>query len=80
MIAEPCRMLSPRTQNSKAFDMVRTSLTTSLRCETPVEVVSKLLGHAAVTTTLDVYGHLSVEDARRVLENAGWFIDSGVRL
>jgi integrase/recombinase XerD len=38
------------------------------------------LGHAAVTTTLEVYGHLSVEDARRVLEKAGWFTDSGVRL
>jgi integrase/recombinase XerD len=57
-----------------------TYATRMLRCETPVEVVSKLLGHAAVTTTLNVYGHLSVEDARRVLENAGWFTDSGVRL
>jgi integrase/recombinase XerD len=47
---------------------------------TPVEVVSKLLGHASVTTTLEVYGHLGVEDARVVLEKAGWFTDSVVRL
>jgi len=33
-----------------------------------------------VTTTLNVYGHLNVEDARRGLENAGWFTDSAVRL
>jgi integrase/recombinase XerD len=55
-----------------------------LRAGTPVEVVSKLLGHASVTTTVGVYGHLSVEDARQVLEQAGWFADSdtdgGVRL
>ena len=51
-----------------------------LRAGTPVEVVSKLLGHASVTTTVEVYGHLSVEDARQVLEQAGWFADSAVRL
>jgi integrase/recombinase XerD len=42
-----------------------------------VEVVSQLLGHASVTTTVEVYGHLSVEDARQTLEQAGWFTDSG---
>jgi integrase len=39
----------------------------------PIEVVSKLLGHASITTTAAVYGHLSVEDARRAWEAAGWF-------
>ena len=57
-----------------------TYATRLLRAGTPVEVVSKLLGHASVTTTVDVYGHLSVEDARRVLESAGWFSDVAVRL
>ena len=51
-----------------------------LRAGAPVEVVSNLLGHASVSTTLDVYGHLSVEDARRSLEAAGWFTDTAVRL
>ena len=51
-----------------------------LRTGVPVEVVSKLLGHASVTTTTEVYGHLTVEDARAVLENAGWFADSAVQL
>jgi integrase/recombinase XerD len=54
--------------------------TRMLRAGTPVEVVSRLLGHASVTTTLDVYGHLTVEDARRVLERAGWFTDAAVQL
>ncbi len=54
--------------------------TRMLRAGAPVEVVSKLLGHAAVTTTVDTYGHLGVEDARRVLEGAGWFAGAQVRL
>jgi site-specific recombinase XerD len=43
-----------------------------LRLNTPIEVVSALLGHSSVATTVDVYGHLSVEDARRALEAAGF--------
>ena len=42
-----------------------------LRAGTPVEVVSRLLGHASVTTTVEVYGHLSVEDARQTLGAGG---------
>jgi site-specific recombinase XerD len=47
--------------------------TRMLRDGVPIEVVSKLLGHSSITTTSAVYGHLTVEDARRVLEAAGWF-------
>jgi site-specific recombinase XerD len=47
--------------------------TRMLRDGVPIEVVSKLLGHSSVTTTSAVYGHLSVADARRALEQAGWF-------
>ena len=47
--------------------------TRMLRDGVPVEVVSKLLGHASVMTTLSVYGHLTAEDARRALQKAGWF-------
>ncbi len=50
-----------------------TAATRMLRDGVPIEVVSTLLGHAQVTTTAAVYGHLTVEDARRVLEQAGWF-------
>lgn len=50
-----------------------TAATRMLRDGVPIEVVSTLLGHAHVTTTAAVYGHLTVEDARRVLEQAGWF-------
>lgn len=57
-----------------------TYATRLLRAGTPVEVVSKLLGHASITTTMSVYGHLNVEDARLVLERAGWFDDGQVRL
>ncbi len=43
-----------------------------LRDGVSIEVVSKLLGHSSVTTTSAVYGHLTVEDARKALEKAGW--------
>lgn len=44
-----------------------------LRRGAGVESVKELLGHASITTTIDTYGHLSVEDARATLERAGWF-------
>jgi integrase/recombinase XerD len=52
--------------------------TRALRDGVPIEVVSKLLGHASVTTTSAIYGHLTVEDARAALEAAGWFTGSEV--
>ncbi len=57
-----------------------TYATRLLRDGVPVEVVSILLGHASITTTQAVYGHLSAEDARRALETAGWFTGSEVAL
>ena len=57
-----------------------TAATRMLRDGVPIEVVSKLLGHADITTTTAVYGHLSVEDARKSLEEAGWFTDREVQL
>ena len=51
-----------------------------LRKGAGMESVKELLGHASVTTTIDTYGHLSVEDARRTLETAGWFTGREVRL
>lgn len=57
-----------------------TAATRMLRDGVPIEVVSKLLGHADITTTAAVYGHLSAEDARQALEEAGWFTGREVRL
>jgi integrase/recombinase XerD len=54
-----------------------TMATKMLRDGVPVEVVSKVLGHSSVTTTLAIYGHLTAEDARRALEAAGWFSTTG---
>ena len=57
-----------------------TYATRLLRKNTPIEVVSKLLGHSSIATTSDIYGHLSAEDARRALEAAGWFTGQEVKL
>jgi integrase/recombinase XerD len=50
-----------------------TAATRMLRDGIGLEVVAKLLGHANVTVTAATYGHLTVEDARKVMERAGWF-------
>ena len=42
-----------------------------LRRGVAVEVVQHLLGHASISTTVDTYSHLGVEDARRALVAAG---------
>ena len=52
---------------------------TSLRRGAGMESVKELLGHASITTTIDTYGHLTVEDARTTLEAAGWFTRRQVR-
>jgi integrase/recombinase XerD len=51
-----------------------------LRRGAGMESVKELLGHASITTTIDTYGHLTVEDARQTLEAAGWFTGREVRL
>ena len=51
-----------------------------LRRGAGMETVKELLGHASVATTVDTYGHLTVEDARAVLAAAGWFTGQEVRL
>jgi site-specific recombinase XerD len=51
-----------------------------LRDGVPIEVVSAVLGHGSVTTTMSIYGHLTAEDARKALQAAGWFADREVRL
>jgi site-specific recombinase XerD len=56
-----------------------TAATRMLRDRVPLEVVSSLLGHASITTTIDTYGHLTAEDARQVLDRAGYFAGAGVR-
>jgi integrase/recombinase XerD len=51
-----------------------------LRNGAGMETVKALLGHKSITTTVDTYGHLTVEDARMTLEAAGWFSGREVRL
>ena len=51
-----------------------------LRRGAGMETVKECLGHASVTTTIDTYGHLTVEDARQMLEAAGWFTGREVQL
>jgi len=66
------RRLRARTGVSfTPHELRHTYATDLLRRGVPVEVVQKLLGHAATSTTVDTYNHLAVEDARRALVAAG---------
>lgn len=51
--------------------MRRTTATRLLRDGVGIKVIAQLLGHSHVATTAAIYGHLAVEDARRVMEQAG---------
>jgi len=63
------------------FHQLRHSYATGLlRRGVPVEVVSKLLGHRHVTTTIDTYAHLSDTDIRRHLAAVGFFENQAVTL
>lgn len=53
-----------------------TYATDLIRKGTDWAIVAHLLGHASVQTTLGIYGHLTVEDARRALIAAGWLTES----
>jgi integrase/recombinase XerD len=57
-----------------------TYATSLLRRGAGMETVKECLGHASITTTVDTYGHLTVEDARQMLEAAGWFTGREVHL
>ena len=49
--------------------------TALLRRGVAAEIVQKLLGHANLSTTIDTYSHLDIEDARRALVAAGFLRD-----
>jgi integrase/recombinase XerD len=57
-------------------ELRHTYATDLLRRGVAVEVVQKLLGHASISTTIDTYSHLDIEDARRALVAAGVLDDA----
>lgn len=66
------RRLRARTGVTFTVHLFRHSYATGLlRRGVAVEVVQQLLGHADISTTIDTYGHLGIEDARRALVAAG---------
>lgn len=52
----------PDRERITPHSLRHTFATTHLRNDTPMERVSKLLGHESVQTTIDEYGHLAVTD------------------
>ncbi|MFG1711148.1 site-specific integrase [Nonomuraea sp. M3C6] len=66
------RRLQARTGIEFTPHLFRHSYATGLlRRGVAVETVQHLLGHASISTTIDTYSHLGIEDARRALVTAG---------
>lgn len=66
------RRIRKRTGITFSPHLFRHSYATALlRRGVAAEVVQQLLGHANLSTTIDTYSHLGVEDARRALTAAG---------
>jgi integrase/recombinase XerD len=66
------RRLRERTGISFSPHLFRHSYATGLlRRGIAAEIVQHLLGHAHISTTIDTYSHLGVEDARSALVAAG---------
>ncbi|MDW6064592.1 tyrosine-type recombinase/integrase [Streptomyces sp. FXJ1.4098] len=75
-----CSIATRGHPHTASADTRHSYATWLLRKGAGMESVKELLGHASITTTMDTYGHLTVEDARRTLEAAGWFTGREVRL
>ena len=66
MTADHVESLAPTLIIDRAFDMLRTSLTTSFAAGADVKVLQRMLGHASAALTLDRYGHLLPGQAEAV--------------
>ena len=61
----------PSGQGKHRNQVQITFATGLLRRGVRAEVVQHLLGHASISTTIDTYSHLGMQDARRDLVAAG---------
>jgi integrase len=73
VLDEPGPITTRTRPHTASAETSHTYATWLLRRGAGIESVKELLGHASITTTIDTYGHLSVDDARATLERAGWF-------
>lgn len=74
-VNELVRSLRARTGVEFTPHMLRHTHATELgRLGVPIEVISRRLTHANISTTVSTYIHLGVEDQRRALEHAGFWL------
>ena len=58
----------PYAERIVPHSLRHTYATRLLRAGEPMAKVSRLLGHESVKTTVDIYGHLNIEDLRQTAE------------
>jgi integrase len=61
-----------RLPDLKPHDLRHTAATLMLRHKTPAEVVSRILGHAKVSITLDVYRHVLDSEKEQSMPDSYW--------
>ncbi len=62
------------SQNLQVHDLRRTLATYQVTSGGSLQATSKLLGHSSISTTSDVYAHLSVDIVRQELESTTQFM------
>jgi integrase len=73
-VNELTRSLRRRTGVAFTPHMLRHTHATELeRLGVPIEVISRRLTHASLSTTVKTYIHIGVEDQRRALEDSGFW-------
>jgi len=55
----------PQPTQAQAFGTAGTLLSTSFQAVYPLKMLQEIMGHASITSTLDLYGHLSPGDMDR---------------
>ncbi|MEZ9906109.1 tyrosine-type recombinase/integrase [Vibrio breoganii] len=74
-ITESADLYSPDpSQNLQVHDLRRTLATYQVTSGGSLQATSKLLGHSSISTTSDVYAHLSIDIVRQELESTTQFM------
>jgi hypothetical protein len=59
------QMSLPAGRHADPFSMVGKPLPTSFQAGYPPKMLQEIMGHASITTTLDLYGHLYLGETDR---------------
>ncbi len=62
---------APKARRMVFHDLRHSTATMLLQARVPMQHVQRILRHAQITTTIDTYGHLDIEDLRWAVDSIG---------